>query len=206
MPKQFDLDIACETLSQADAVMAQLIDTLPPMQVQARRQSSSFAALLRAISGQQLSVKAAATIHGRVLDLFDAREPDPQAALQLDDDALRGAGLSRNKVLSGQDLAAKFLDGTVPELAQFEALDDAQIIERLIAVRGIGRWTAEMLLIFQLGRPDVLPVDDLGVQRGYQIAYSKRQKPTPKVLAKIGRKWAPYRSVAAWYLWRASEA
>lgn len=185
--------------------MAGLIQTLPPMQVQARRQRSTFAALLRAISGQQLSVKAASTIHGRLLDLFAENRPEPEALLALSEDELRGVGLSRNKVAAVRDLAAKCLDGTVPSLAGLKTLDDEEIIQRMVQVRGIGRWTAEMLLIFQLGRPDVLPVDDLGVQRGYKLAYKKRAMPKPKALARYGRPWAPYRSVAAWYLWRAGE-
>jgi len=185
--------------------MAGLIEALPPMQISASLQGSSFEALLRAINGQQLSVKAAATIHGRFLDLFPQRRPEPQGLLDMPEDAIRSAGLSRNKTAAVQDLAAKCLDGTVPKLAELDAFDDEAIIERLVQVRGIGRWTAEMLLIFQLGRPDVLPVDDLGVQRGYQRAYKKRSLPKPKALARYGRPWKPYRSVAAWYLWRAGD-
>ncbi len=202
MALQFDLAVACEHLAAADPVMADLVQRMPPMHISAREQDSTFAALLRAISGQQLSVKAAATIHGRLLDLFAARRPTPSALLEFSDEALRGVGLSRNKVAAVQDLAAKYIDGTVPALNEFGEMDDEEIVQRLIQVRGIGRWTAEMLLIFQLGRPDILPVDDLGVQRGYKVAYHQPDLPKPKALAHTGRVWAPYRSVAAWYLWR----
>ena len=206
MALQFDLDVACEHLSSVDPIMAGLIDSLPPMHINASLQGSSFEALLRAINGQQLSVKAAATIHGRFLDLFPKRRPVPHALLALPEDSLRGAGLSRNKTLAVQDLAAKCLDGTVPSLTQLDGLADEEIIQRLVQVRGIGRWTAEMLLIFQLGRPDILPVDDLGVQRGYKVAYNKRALPKPKAFVRHGQPWKPYRSVAAWYLWRAGDA
>lgn len=206
MKLAFDLDAACKHLSATDPVMAGLIQVLAPMTDGAQRQQRSvFEGLLRAIAYQQLSGKAAGTIHGRVLDLFPALRPKPQALLAMPEQALRDAGLSRNKVLSIRDLAAKVLDGTVPSARALGAMDDEEIIARLVAVRGIGRWTAEMLLIFQLGRPDILPVDDLGVRRGYKMAYHEADMPKPKALAKVGERWAPYRSVAAWYLWRASE-
>ena len=160
---------------------------------------------MQAISGQQLSVKAAATIHGRLLDLFAERRLEPQTLLEFSVEELRAVGLSRNKVAAVQDLAVKCLDGTVPALKELDDLEDEDIVQRLIQVRGIGRWTAEMLLIFQLARPNILPVDDLGVQRGYMVAYNKTKLPKPKALARYGRVWAPYRSVASWYLWRAGE-
>lgn len=206
MKLAFDLDEACKHLSATDPVMAGLIQVLPPMADDTQRQQRSiFEALLRAIAYQQLSGKAAGTIHGRVLALFPDGRPKPESLLETSEQDLRDAGLSRNKVLSVRDLAVKSLDGTVPSAGALDAMDNEEIIARLVAVRGIGRWTAEMLLIFQLGRPDVLPADDLGVRRGYKMAYNKRNMPEPKSLAKIGKRWAPYRSVAAWYLWRASE-
>ena len=206
MPLAFDPEAACRHLSEVDAVMAGLIDRQPAMHIAPRAAASSFAALLSAIVSQQLSVKAAATIHARVRALFDSAQPEPDALLALSDEALRGAGLSGNKTRAVRDLAHKCLDATVPALGDLQALTDAEIIERLTAVRGIGRWTVEMLLIFQLGRPDVLPVGDLGVRRGYQRAYAQAELPAPQELARIGAIWAPYRSVASWYLWRASEA
>jgi 3-methyladenine DNA glycosylase/8-oxoguanine DNA glycosylase len=121
------------------------------------------------------------------------------------DDKLRGAGLSQNKMLALRDLAGKTLDGTLPDLHELHVLDSEVIIERLSSVRGIGRWTVEMLLIFNLGRPDVLPVDDFGVRKGYMLAFKKREMPTPKQLKAYGERWAPYRSVASWYLWRAAD-
>ena len=123
----------------------------------------------------------------------------------MDEQAIRGAGFSRTKVAALRDLAAKTLDGTVPTGAIVRKLDDDAIIERLIAVRGVGRWTVEMLLIFQLGRPDVLPVDDFGVRNGFRIAYRRRSMPTPNAVRKYGERWKPYRTAAAWYLWRAAD-
>ncbi len=167
---------------------------------------SPFHSLMRAITYQQLSGKAAATIHGRVVALFpDETEPHPAALLELPERALRGAGLSRNKLLALRDLAAKTLDGTVPDSKGLRRMPDAEVIERLTAVRGVGRWTVEMLLIFTLGRPDVLPVTDLGVRKGFQHAYGMKRLPAYSTLERAGRNWAPYRSIAAWYLWRAAD-
>ncbi|MGA9854068.1 MAG: DNA-3-methyladenine glycosylase 2 family protein [Gammaproteobacteria bacterium] len=163
---------------------------------------SPFEALLRAITYQQLSGKAAATIHGRLLDLF----PDglaPESLLALPESTLRGAGLSHNKLLAVRDLATKTLDGSVPDFTVMDTLTDAEIVERLTTVRGIGRWSAEMLLIFTLGRSDVLPVDDLGIRKGFQLAYGMRRLPTAVTLRRTARAWAPFRSAASWYLWRA---
>ena len=161
---------------------------------------------MHAIIYQQLSGKAAATIHGRLLALFpDGDGLAPQPLLDAPDDLLRGAGLSRAKVAAVRDLAAKTLDGTVPPLDILKTLDDEAIIQRLTAVRGVGRWTAEMLLIFRLGRPDVLPIHDLGVRRGFQRTYGLDVLPPPKALHAHGERWRPYRSVASWYLWRAAD-
>jgi 3-methyladenine DNA glycosylase/8-oxoguanine DNA glycosylase len=167
---------------------------------------SLFTALLRSIVYQQLSGKAAATILGRVNRLFARRRfPTPGELLEVSPARLREAGLSTAKTAAVRDLAARTLDGTVPSLARIRRMED-EIIERLTIVRGIGRWTAEMLLIFRLGRPDVLPLNDLGVRKGFGMTFrTRKQLPEPSVMARRGECWRPYRSVASWYLWRALE-
>src|SRR6267154_441647 len=163
-----------------------------------------FDALAESIAYQQLSGKAAATIFGRVRALYPKRKwLDPEQLLATPDETLRAAGLSRAKTAALKDLAAKTIDGTVPAGRALFRLSDDEIITRLTAVRGIGRWTVEMLLLFDLGRPDVWPVDDYGVRKGFAKTFGKRKLPTPKELMKHGEKWRPYRSVAAWYFWRA---
>lgn len=163
-----------------------------------------FDALAESIAYQQLSGKAAATIWKRVRALYPGRKYlDPKLVLATPDEKLRGAGLSRSKVAALKDLAAKTIDGTVPSARALAKMSDEEIISRLITVRGIGRWTVEMLLLFDLGRPDVWPVHDYGVQKGFAKTFGKRKLPTPKQLMKHGEKWRPYRSVAAWYFWRA---
>jgi DNA-3-methyladenine glycosylase II len=163
-----------------------------------------FDALAESIAYQQLSGKAAATIFGRVRALYPRRKwLDPEQLLATPDETLRAAGLSRAKTASLKDLAAKTLDGTVPAGRALIRMTDDEIITRLTAVRGIGRWTVEMLLLFDLGRPDVWPVDDYGVRKGFAKTFRRRKLPTPKQLMKFGEKWRPYRSVAAWYFWRA---
>src|SRR5438477_2041418 len=163
-----------------------------------------FDALAESIAYQQLSGKAAATIWSRVRALFPKRKfLDPQVVLDMPDEKLRAAGLSRSKVAALKDLAAKTLDGTVASARAMAKMTDEEIIERLIKVRGIGRWTVEMLLLFDLGRPDVWPVHDYGVRKGFARVFRKRKLPTPNQLMKFGEKWRPYRSVAAWYFWRA---
>jgi len=154
---------------------------------------------------QQLTAHAAGAIHGRVKALFGATIR-PRALLEMPAATLREAGLSRAKVLAVHDLAARRLDGTVPNLTTLPRLDDQAIIERLTTVRGVGRWTVEMMLIFKLGRPDVLPLNDLGIQKGYQLAYGTNTLPKPTELKQVGELWAPYRSVASWYLWRATDS
>jgi len=165
-----------------------------------------FDALAESIAYQQLNGKAAATIWGRVRKLFPGKHLDPRLVLKMPDKKLRAAGLSRSKVAALKDLAAKTLDGTVPSARVLARMSDEEIIARLISVRGIGRWTAEMLLLFDLGRPDVWPVDDYGVRKGFAKTFGRRKLPTPKQLRKLGEKWRPYRSVAAWYFWRALDA
>jgi 3-methyladenine DNA glycosylase/8-oxoguanine DNA glycosylase len=163
-----------------------------------------FDALAESIAYQQLSGKAAATIWKRVRALYPGRRYlDPKAVLATPDEKLRAAGLSRSKVAALKDLAAKTIDGTVPSARALARMTDEDIIARLISVRGIGRWTVEMLLLFDLGRPDVWPVHDYGVRKGFAKTFGKRKLPTPKQLMKHGEKWRPYRSIAAWYFWRA---
>jgi DNA-3-methyladenine glycosylase II len=167
-----------------------------------------FDALAESIAYQQLSGKAAATIWGRVRALYGKRKfLDPKEVLKTPDAKLRAAGLSGSKVAALKDLAAKTIDGVVPKSGRaLEKMSDEEIIERLIQVRGIGRWTVEMLLLFDLGRPDVWPVHDYGVQKGFAKTFGKRKLPTPKQMLKHGKKFAPYRSIAAWYFWRALDA
>jgi 3-methyladenine DNA glycosylase/8-oxoguanine DNA glycosylase len=163
-----------------------------------------FDALAESIAYQQLSGKAAATIFGRVRALYPkSKWLDPEKLLATRDETLRAAGLSRAKTAALKDLAAKTIDGTVPTGRALIRMSDDEIITRLTAVRGIGRWTVEMLLLFDLGRPDVWPVDDYGVRKGFAKTFGRRKLPTPKQLMKFGEKWRPYRSVAAWYFWRA---
>ncbi len=163
-----------------------------------------FDALAESIAYQQLSGKAAAKIFGRVRALYPKRKwLDPERLLATPDEALRAAGLSRAKTAALKDLAAKTIDGTVPSGRALIGMTDDEIVARLTTVRGIGRWTVEMLLLFDLGRPDVWPVDDYGVRKGFAKTFGRRKLPTPKQLMKFGEKWRPYRSVAAWYFWRA---
>lgn len=197
---------ALRHLRRADPRLAAVMGKIGPYRPSMRAMKSPFDSLLRAITYQQLSGKAAATIHGRVVALFpEDLGPHPEALLELSDHALRGAGLSRNKLLALRDLAAHTLQGTVPDRRRLARMSDAEIIERLTQVRGVGRWTVEMLLIFSLGRPDVLPVTDLGVRKGFQVAYGMKRLPAYSTLERAGRQWSPHRSVAAWYLWRAAD-
>lgn len=190
-------------LCDADKCMARLINEAGPFLLRPEKIQSPFQALLRAIVYQQLSGKAAATILSRVVAHFPQRRGiQPQAMLDISDELLRQAGMSRAKILAVKDLAAKTLDGTVPTLARLKKMDDDEIIARLVSVRGIGRWTVEMLLMFRMGRPDVLPAADLGVRRGFMLTYRKREMPPPADVLRYGERWRPYRSVASWYLWR----
>jgi DNA-3-methyladenine glycosylase II len=182
--------------------MGGLIRRAGPCTLAVRRQRSHFDALVRAIVYQQLAGRAAAAIHARFLALFDGRGLTPEGVLALPEAKLRSVGLSGAKTASIRDLAAKSLDGTVP-LRGLSRLSDEEIVERLSSVRGIGPWTAEMFLMFQLGRPNVWPVGDLGVRNGYRIAYGLDEMPTPKQLLPLGEAYRPYRSVAAWYCWAA---
>lgn len=193
-------------LSKVDPVMRRLIDEIGPFTLKPRVGRSPFESLARAIAYQQLHDKAAESILKRFIALFPGRRfPRPAELLATTVRSIRQAGFSRAKVLALRDLAAKTLDGTIPTGRAVRKLDDDAIIERLVKVRGIGRWTVEMLLIFQLGRPDVLPVDDFGVRNGFRIAYGRRTMPTPKQVLQYGERWKPHRTAAAWYLWRAAD-
>jgi DNA-3-methyladenine glycosylase II len=194
-------------ISTSDPRMAQLIRDSRRYEIIPAVSIRPFDALAESIVYQQLSGKAAATIWNRVRALYPKRKwLDPAKVLATPDEKLRGAGLSRSKTVALKDLAAKTIDGTVPSGRALLRMNDDEIIARLTRVRGIGRWTVEMLLLFDLGRPDVWPVDDYGVQKGFARAFGKRKLPTPKQLMKHGEKFRPYRSVAAWYFWRALDA
>jgi DNA-3-methyladenine glycosylase II len=193
-------------LAALDPRLAPLIKRVGPYTVQAAKVMRPFDSLAESIAYQQLNGKAAATIFGRVRALYPRRKWfSPQLVLATPDETFRSAGLSRSKTAAIKDLAAKTLEGIVPSFAVLQGMTDEEIIARLTAVRGIGRWTVEMLLLFDLGRLDVWPVDDYGVRKGYAKTFRKRQVPKPKELLAISEKWRPYRSVAAWYFWRALE-
>jgi DNA-3-methyladenine glycosylase II len=190
-------------LRAADPVLAALIHRVGPFALELKAAASLFEALLRSIVYQQLHGKAAATIHGRVLaQLARHGGATPAALTQCSDAALRSAGLSRNKLLAVRDLAAKCLEGMVPSLTAAARLGDEELVTRLTQVRGIGPWTVHMLLIFYLGRPDVMPTGDFAIRLGFRKLYRKRKDPAPAVILKHARCWSPYRSVASWYLWR----
>ncbi|MGE0608347.1 MAG: DNA-3-methyladenine glycosylase [Pirellulales bacterium] len=203
MSLAFDPAEAVAMLCQADKRLAKVIARTGPFTMQPEKMRSPFESLLRAIVYQQLSGKAAATIYGRVQALLPGRTIRPEALLQVPQSTLRTAGMSRAKTLAAHDLAAKALDGTIPSLAKLRKMEDQAIIERLTAVRGVGVWTVEMLLIFKLGRPDVLPLTDLGVRKGFMRTYARSAMPTAQELLTHGDRWRPFRSVASWYLWRA---
>jgi methylated-DNA-[protein]-cysteine S-methyltransferase len=202
-----DLAAAVAHLRAADPALARVIDAVGPCRIETQKTRSIFGALAEAIVYQQLTGKAAATIYGRVCALFpDARRgPTPEHILGARAAKLRGAGLSRAKTLALKDLARKTAAGEVPTFAQARRMADDALVDHLTAVRGIGRWTVEMLLIFRLGRPDVLPADDYGVRKGFAVAFKKRALPSRKDLEKRAARWKPYRTVASWYLWRALE-
>ena len=190
-------------LRRADPALAKIIDAVGPFGMQLKSSRSVFGALAEAIVYQQLSNKAAATIYGRIEALYPrARQGfTPAHILRTPDDRLRGVGLSRAKVLALRDLAQRVAGRVLPTLEEAHDLEDAALVERLVEVRGIGRWSAEMFLIFRLGRPDVLPLDDYSLRKAYATAFRKRALPSPQALEKHGEKWRPYRTVASWYLW-----
>jgi DNA-3-methyladenine glycosylase II len=209
----FDPAEAVAHLKAADPKLAAAHRPRRPLHAPPRPRAHALRIALESILYQQLHGKAAATIHRRVREYFGG-DPAPQLLLDTPDEPLRAAGVSGNKIKALRDLAARTLDGTVPTHAAIRKMSDAEIIERLTAVRGIGPWTVEMLLIFRMGRPDVLPVTDYGVRKGFALTFQRLPKtrplaaedlPKPEVLLKRGKRWAPFRSVASWYLWRACD-
>jgi methylated-DNA-[protein]-cysteine S-methyltransferase len=209
----FDAEAAVRQLSAADAVLAKQIAKTGAFRLELKETEGTFAALAEAVVYQQLSGRAAATIFGRVRALYPNGHLDPKRLLGSNDEALRGAGLSAAKLASLRDLATKTIDGAIPTLAELDRMDDEAIVERLTTVRGVGRWTVEMLLMFRLGRPDVLPLADYGVKKGFarlflkgRTKYGPDELPTPAALTARAERWRPFRSVASWYLWRALES
>lgn len=188
-------------LREADPKLGSWIETVGPCGWKVIRDGTHFDAVARSIVYQQLSGAAAATIHGRVLALYGGRNPTPAELLRTPVPTLRGVGLSGRKTEYLLDLAARTVDGSLP-IERLHEFDDAGVLSTLTSVRGIGEWTAQMFLMFRLGRPDVLPVLDLGVQKAVQQIYRLRALPSPERVGRIGACWAPYRTVAAWYLWR----
>ncbi len=191
-------------LERADPVLAEIIARVGPYRMEVRRAGTHYDALVRSIVYQQLSGKAAGTIHRRFCELYPGKRPRAERVLESTDAQLRSAGLSRQKIGYLRDLSARVVDGTLP-LAHLGRLSDDAIIQHLVQVKGIGRWTVQMFLMFRLGRPDVLPELDLGVQNAIQRAYGLSKRPTPKDVLAIGEKWRPHASVASWYLWRSLE-
>lgn len=208
-PAAIDARKARAHLRTADPTLARAVDAIGPFLLarEMRDTSSVYASLSKAIVSQQLSGQAAATIYGRLCALFPGSRggPRPDHVLGASDAALRGAGLSGAKTLALRDLATRSVAGEIPTLAQARRLSDEELIERLTVVRGIGRWTVEMFLIFQLARPDVLPVDDFGVRKGFALAFGRKDLPKPRELAAYGERWAPHRTFASWYLWRVAD-
>jgi DNA-3-methyladenine glycosylase II len=229
-PPRYDSKLACRELAAADPKLGKLIARAGPFTMRIASAQSPFEALVQSIIYQQLHGKAAATIHRRLLEGFGPTpivptiaaasesiglpHPTPQHILDAPNEQLRAAGLSHNKMLALRDLAAKTIDGTVPTLARIRRMSDEDIVEHLTQVRGIGIWTVQMMLIFRLGRPDVLPTGDYGVRKGFALTFGKL-KPTDKVtpadlptatdMEKRAKKWHPWRSIASWYLWRACD-
>jgi DNA-3-methyladenine glycosylase II len=188
-------------LMRHDPVLGRLVKQFGACGLGESRRADRFGGLVRSIVSQQLSVKAADTIHSRVLAALEAGRATPEAILAIEEDRLRACGLSRAKIASVRDLATRVTDGSLT-LHTLDTLDDEAVIEAMTMVRGIGRWSAEMFLIFRLGRPDILPVGDVGVQRAMRKLYGLRKHPSPARMTELARPWRPYRSVACWYLWR----
>ena len=205
---------AIAALCAADPKLGELIRRAGPFTMRLKSQHSPFEALVESIIYQQIHGKAAFAILNRLLNAFGDIHPQPGHILAAPDEMLRACGLSANKMKALRDLAAKTLDGTVPTLSQIRRMPDAEITERLTQVRGVGQWTVEMLLIFRLGRPDIFPVSDYGVRKGFLLTFGRPPKskpitpavlPKPDVMLRRAKKWQPWRSVASWYLWRACD-
>ena len=223
----YDHALALRELAAADPKLGNLIARVGPFTMKLASTQSPFEALTEAIIYQQLHGKAAATIHRRLLESFElapvgsrpAQHPTPQHFLDCPNEQLRAAGLSKNKALALRDLAAKTIDGTVPTLARIRRMSDDAIVEHLTQVRGIGVWTVEMLLIFRLGRPNILPVSDYGIRKGFALTFGKLKPPKeggpvkvtpldlpkPDIIHRRAKKWQPWSSIASWYLWRACD-
>jgi DNA-3-methyladenine glycosylase II len=202
----FDLAAAMVHLSAKDEKLAPLIAEMAEFEIDMTAAQSPYEALMESIAYQSISGKAAATIFARIKALgSDGRPPTPEQMLNLRKQTLRRAGLSGAKVLAMKDLAAKTIQGIVPTREDACKMSDEELVERLVSVRGIGAWTVEMFLIFNLGRPDVLPIHDLGVKKGWSVTYGKKHMPKPKELLAFGEQWRPYRTIASWYMWRAFE-
>ena len=211
---RYDHVFACQHLTAADARLAKLMARSGPFALRLKPTHSTFEALLESIVYQQLHGRAAKAIHGRILELFPDATPTPAALLQLSEDVLRAAGLSAGKQLAIRDLAEKSLAGIVPPLTKLHRMADEEICARLTTVRGIGIWTVQMLLIFRMGRPNVLPVSDYGVRKGFALTFGKLRPGMPVTLADLpdadtmkrrAARWHPWHSVASWYLWRACD-
>ena len=197
---------ALQHLTKTDKVLGRLIRRVGPCRLKPKRRRSPFEALVQSVAYQQLNGTAAATILGRVKALYPHRRfPTPQDLLNTPDEQLRAAGLSRAKIMAVKDIAAKTLNGVVPSLSAIAQMSEEEIVAQLLTIRGVGPWTVEMLLIFTLGRPDVLPTTDYGVRKGFALTYGWKELPRPKELLEFGEKWRPHRTTAAWYFWRALE-
>ena len=197
-------ETAIEHLINSDKILARLIRKVGSCELKSRRRHTPFRSLVRAVAHQQLNGTAATTILNRVIALYPDRTfPTPEDLLATPDRRLRGAGLSRAKTAAVKDIAAKTIEGVVPSSRVIARLSNEEIVERLTVIRGVGPWTVEMLLIFTLGRLDVLPATDFGVRKGFAVTYKRKGLPDPAELLEHGARWRPFRSVAAWYLWRA---
>ncbi len=202
----FDLAEAVRHLSERDECLKRLIAETVPFEIDVADAQSPYEVLMESIAYQSISGKAAATIFGRIRALgSNGHPPTPEEMLKIPNRKLRQAGLSGAKALAMKDLAKKALEGIVPTVEEARSLSDEELVERLTSVRGIGAWTVEMFLIFRFGRPDVLPIHDLGVKKGWSVSYGKKHMPKPKELLRFGERWRPYRTVASWYMWRAFE-
>jgi 3-methyladenine DNA glycosylase/8-oxoguanine DNA glycosylase len=201
---KYDPALACLHLTEADPTLGELIARVGDFGLRTQPTQTLFAAVAKAIVYQQLSGSAAATILGRVRAIYaPKRFPTPRDILATPPERLRAAGLSNAKTAALRDLAARSLDRTVPAMSRVRLMSDDEVIERLVQVRGVGRWTAEMLLMFRLGRGDVLPLGDLGIRKGFALTFGTRRLPTSVTITRRAERWRPYRSVACWYLWRA---
>jgi DNA-3-methyladenine glycosylase II len=200
------IERAVAHLRTADPVLDRLIGRVGPCRFSHSRSHSPYRALLYAVAHQQLHGAAAKAILGRFVALYQGRDfPSPEDVHATPDRTLRTVGFSRGKIRCIRDLTAKTLEGIVPERRVIQRLGDEAVIKRLTAVHGVGRWTVEMLLMSTLGRPDVLPVDDYGIRAGFRIAYGMKSMPKPSTVRRRGERWRPYRTIASWYLWRATE-